>query len=305
MVTQKIRHWLFRHPERRFPFQKPPLRVAAQGVDERLEEEMGTFSLFVAALMIAPLAFVVLVLVEVFKNGMNAGISSAITYLVAWLVLAVFFLPFIWRKVRAMRDLHLGLMAERLIGQTLEQTRAWNCAVFHDLVIDGASGRFNIDHLVIGDRGIFVIETKGRSKPRKGEPRVKFDGNRLTFADGLITEDPLRQAAANVQWVRHRLFQLVREKPSPACRLTDELQLPVIPVVAYPGWYVDFSEAKACGSKTLVTNENLLLGCLQSCPPVLTKEETTELIEVLDASLRKQRKHLVENPQHRGCFLGI
>ena len=299
MLATKIRHWLFRHPGRRFPFVNPPLRVAAQGLDERLEDEVTTFAMVVVALVLALLIFAYCVIESVLKHGIQAGILPA----VVWLVIIAICVSFGFKRVKTMRDLYLGLMAERLVGQTLEQTRAWHCVVFHDLVIDGNGSRFNIDHLVIGDRGIFVIETKGRSKPSKGETTIKFDGDRLVSADGQVTEEPLRQVAANVQWIRHRLFQLLREKPNPVCRLTDERQLPVKPVVVYPGWYVDFTEAKSRGSSTFVTNETLLPGCIQGCPPVLSEQETTELADVLDADLRKQRKYLVDNPaRHRGCF---
>ena len=58
------------------------------------------------------------------------------------------------RRVKAFR---LGEEGEREVGHFLEGLRAKGCQVFHDIV----GGKFNIDHLIVSPRGIFLIETSG------------------------------------------------------------------------------------------------------------------------------------------------
>jgi hypothetical protein len=74
---------------------------------------------------------------------------------------------------KRLKALKLGLEGEKAVGQYLEDLRSQGCRVFHDIVGNG----FNIDHVVVSPHGIFVIETKTYSKPRRREARVEFDGN--------------------------------------------------------------------------------------------------------------------------------
>ena len=63
-----------------------------------------------------------------------------------------------WKK--KLKAYRLGLEGERYIGAVLERFRVREAEVFHDICFDD---KFNIDHLVISRRGIFVIETKNYS----------------------------------------------------------------------------------------------------------------------------------------------
>ena len=71
------------------------------------------------------------------------------------------------RTNRKLRDLKLGRDGERAVAQYLEWFRTAGCFVFHDVPNDGA----NIDHVLVGPRGIFTIETKTLSKPAAGNAR--------------------------------------------------------------------------------------------------------------------------------------
>ena len=53
--------------------------------------------------------------------------------------------------------------------------------VYHDLPAEG----FNIDHVAVGRNGVFAMETKGRSKPAKGNVTVVYDGRTLRFPDRI------------------------------------------------------------------------------------------------------------------------
>jgi hypothetical protein len=62
-------------------------------------------------------------------------------------------------------------------------------------------GRFDVDHVLVGPGGIFVIETKTASKPMRGDVRVKYDGEKVTVNGFAPDRDPVFQAKALTAWV--------------------------------------------------------------------------------------------------------
>jgi hypothetical protein len=94
------------------------------------------------------------------------------------------------RQWKELLKLRLGLDAEEAIGQELNYLMPLGFRVFHDIPCKD----FNIDHVVVGVSGLFVVETKGRSKPLE-ENEVTFDGERLQFP-GWREVTPVRQVRA-------------------------------------------------------------------------------------------------------------
>ncbi len=83
-----------------------------------------------------------------------------------------------------------GERGELKVAEVLEELRAAEYQVFHDLCRDG----FNIDHVVVGPAGVFVIETKFRS----GRGDIEFRNGEGLFIGGVPDErDSLKQARAN------------------------------------------------------------------------------------------------------------
>lgn len=120
----------------------------------------------------------------------------------------------------------LGLDCERAVGQELNQLMLDGYRVYHDFQADN----FNIDHVAVGENGVFAIETKGRPKPDRGrgqeDSKVIYDGQSLQFPTWREKE-PLEQAKRQAVWLSGWLTKAVGE------------QVPVKPVLALPGWYVD------------------------------------------------------------------
>jgi hypothetical protein len=76
---------------------------------------------------------------------------------------------------------------------------------------------------VIGPAGVFVVETKYRTKKSRGD-EVRWDGSRLLIG-GFEDRGPVDQAERNARDIRGELK-------------ADGLDVPVIPVVVFPGWWV-------------------------------------------------------------------
>ncbi|WP_417667458.1 nuclease-related domain-containing protein [Pseudidiomarina sp.] len=130
--------------------------------------------------------------------------------------------------VKKLARLRLGLACEMAVGQELEQIirpEGHPYRIFHDLPFEG----FNVDHLVVSPNGVFIIETKGRSKlvlDGKKQARVRLEGDALHFPTHVETK-PLEQVRMNVKAVRNWLNQATG------------FDVPVSGVLVLPGWYIE------------------------------------------------------------------
>ncbi len=97
---------------------------------------------------------------------------------------------FLFRKLMERRRCYLGYFGEREVGEKLAPLIRRGFHVFHDVPAEAGGRKFNIDHVVIGQTGAFVIETKTRRKRKTGlkEGRkaheVIFDGGKLLWPTG-------------------------------------------------------------------------------------------------------------------------
>jgi hypothetical protein len=132
---------------------------------------------------------------------------------------------FIYQYIRVTgqaRELKQGRDGEIAVGQYLERLREQGATVFHDV----PAKNFNVDHVVIGRQGIFVIETKTLSKPAHGKAEITVSDGKL-YANGRELErNPVEQARAIGHWARDLLYESTGKK------------FPTRPVVLFPGWFV-------------------------------------------------------------------
>lgn len=123
-----------------------------------------------------------------------------------------------------------GLVAEQMTGQLLNRLIGPDCIVAHDLPCDG----FNIDHVVIAPHAVYAVETKSFRKPRSSADdshyKVTYDGEALRFPDWRDSA-PIAQARRQAQWLRRYLRESLGR------------EIPVIPAVALPGWWIDRTDA--------------------------------------------------------------
>jgi hypothetical protein len=148
-----------------------------------------------------------------------------------WLLAAICALLFValqsWAVLKlfgalgVLRRLRLGHEAELAAGQELNDLARLGYRVFHDLSLD--DGRHNVDHVLVGPGGVFVVETKGRDGERSRA--LLYNGEALEFP-GWEERKPLLQAvslASRVQgWLSFAVGETVR----------------VQAVLVLPGWSV-------------------------------------------------------------------
>ena len=237
--------------DKRSPLKAPPLRQAGQSLDEEIERQIDD-NILVYAIWASVLVF--LAAWEWWRH-LSANPPDPWLYTglaVVGVLISVWKITNARRKVRALK---LGREGEQFVGQLLEELRARAFNVFHDIPGD----RFNIDHVIVGPKGIYTIETKTLSKPVRGESRVTFDGEQI-LANGFKPDrDPVVQAIAQASWLQEQLFVSTGRK------------FHVRPVVIYLGWFVE----KTGGAKSdvWVLNEKALPPFIEREREVLTRED--------------------------------
>lgn len=205
--------------EKRSPLKEKPLRNPGESVQEELDSllQEELMPVIVGAFFTAIFA-----VIEWYYWYFRVPRHPMVMTIVALLVIG-----YAVRKynvvARQARNLKLGLEGEKAVGQYLEQLRSRGCRVIHDVIGD----KFNIDHVVVSPRGIFVIETKTYSKPAQGRVVADFDGERLLINGYEPDRNPVHQARALGDWLRDLLAQ------------STSRTFPVRSVVVLPGWFVE------------------------------------------------------------------
>jgi hypothetical protein len=151
--------------------------------------------------------------------------------------------------------LRLARDGERSVAETLDSLRDLGYRVLHDV----PAPSFNLDHVLVGPQGIFLIETKTFSKPVARNARIEYDGTRVTIEGRPPGRDPVQQAMASARW----LAELLEEMAGRRCF--------VRPVVLFPGWYVDHSR-RTGPAVVWVLNPKGLEGFIEQEPTRLSPE---------------------------------
>ena len=204
-------------------FRDELLRLPGQSVDEMLDrydddEVNPTVASLVFAIFL--LGFVLLhAAYPIFDNTWP---------LVFILSAAIVYFTFRLRKARqTIRALVQGRDGERYVGQLLEKMRVDGHIIFHDVKAE----HFNIDHVVIGPKGVYVIETKTWSKlPGKG--KVSYRDGKFSVNGKIFATNPLEQAKKNSQW----FYGLLKKSTGKT--------IPVVPVVVMPDWFIEPEDTK-------------------------------------------------------------
>jgi len=203
----------------KFPLKEPPLRLPGQSIDEQISHLLNEKQL---NYMLLAFGFFLLALIGWIQSFNNSRLNPWLMSITAVPVVAYCAVR-LWQTMKEIKSLRLGRDGERAVAEQLDVLKSQGAVVFHDLIGDG----FNLDHVVLSKQGVFVVETKTRTKPAKGSPTVTFDGEKL-LVDGFEPDrNPVTQAEGNARWLAQVL------------RASTGKEFPVRPVVLFPGWFVE------------------------------------------------------------------
>ncbi len=173
--------------------------------------------------------------------------------------------------LRRLKALKLGREGERAVAQYLEWFRTTGFFVLHDVPNDGA----NIDHVLLGTKGLFTIETKTISKPARGECKVRVADGQVRVNGKVVDRDPLVQAKAQARWLSNFLTE-ARFRPF------------VQPVVVFPGWFVEPFDMKAAG--VWVLEPKALDRFIEGQPERHSRDEVKAMASALSSYVRSKAK---------------
>lgn len=196
-------------------------RLPGQSLREQFDDKFDnniTFPFMIAATGVAVL---ILEAVHVYSNQ-KPSIGMGVVFAVIGILFAVrgFF------KRKELLAIKRGERGEIIVAQAIERDLLpKGYTVFHDVQLEGCKNRFNIDHLLVGPNGVFVIETKNYSKPNRGEVKVSYDGKRVRWNGVAHKEDEARQAVAIAMAAKDFIFK------------ETGIKVYVKPVLCAVGWY--------------------------------------------------------------------
>ncbi|WP_373182246.1 nuclease-related domain-containing protein [Halomonas campaniensis] len=237
----------------RSPFDAHQLREPGQALRDRLDRAFAGLFLNGALGPIVTLAPLVYgmgrMLFATEQNWFEWALYGALSTL---LVLLYCFL--LIRDFQRIRRLKLGLACELAVGQELARLirpEAHPYYVFHDVPGNGT----RIDHVVVTPCGVFVVETRARTRPFTPSGQeinlVNVERERLRFP-GWSERQPLERTRELSRWMADWLAQQTGR------------EVPVMGVLTLPGWNVEASEAP--DDLLVVSGENLSLTLAELCP---------------------------------------
>jgi len=215
--------------------ERPPVEfILRRGPGETLRRKIAEMDenmpMRLMLVAMVPLAVGCLVLFAAGKLGTSCSLAGLV--LAALILLLGMASTGFWsyRFFRKRRNYLLGYLGERAVAEELEPLLREGYHVFHDIPVDKVEGSFNLDHVVVGPTGLFVIETKTRRKGRAREGfedhKVLYDGRQLIWPWAEDTHG-LKQAQNEADWLTKWVKQLTG------------IEIAAKPILALPGWWVE------------------------------------------------------------------
>ncbi len=182
----------------------------------------------------------------------------------------------IWmlKKLIKWQNYELGYLGERAVGESLESLLSEGYRVFHDVPASTGDRKFNLDHVVIGPTGLFLIETKtrrkGRARPGFKDHEVTYDGAQLIWP-WVEDRHGLKQAQHEAEWLTKWIHKLTG------------LSIAAKPMLALPGWYVKNTTR---GPVNVQNSKNLGIAIKSYGQVELTAEQIDLIARQFDAICR-------------------
>ena len=201
--------------------------------------------------------------VKSFESSSHIGVLVAAgALLLAGLIWA---LRWCFQLCDEIQNYRLGWFGERVVADELEVLRTQGFSVYHDLPCLGSTGPFNLDHVVVGNGIVVVVETKTRRKP-KGDPtghKVSYDGEKLNWPTGHSTKE-IEQVLRSAEWLKKELKKQLG------------FDVTVRAAMTMPGWFVTGGPPKA---PVLVEAPRYPTKCIaQRFQAELSPEQTKQVI---------------------------
>lgn len=201
------------------PFKELPLRPPGESLRLKIDELNDKQTTFMVSHIVASMALLMIL----FSVPSEWRVYTFVILLLVVIADAVGSVPPMIKNTQKLWDLRLAYMGERAVAESLNTLLADGYRVFHDLPFEN----FNIDHVVVGPHGLYVVETKSRRKPKTSttaKHAVTHEGEMLQWPRYSETKT-IAQALRNAKTLAELLSRCAGEIVSPQA------------IVAVPGWW--------------------------------------------------------------------
>jgi Nuclease-related domain len=267
--------WRIKRRKERTPMQFKLLRSPGESLRKRLKSADENDWLFFVLTALAPLGGAsgfVAVGARILPKPYHLHLLIAAG--VVFIALTIISARLLLRRLHRYRSDWLGYMGERAVGEALVDLYARSFRIYHDVPAQGGKKPFNLDHVVVGPSGLWLIETKtrrkGRARPGLKDHEVTFDGAKLIWPWGEDTHG-VQQAQSEARWLSDWVSS------------TTGLSVTAKPILALPGWYV---RETALGAVRVLNHKNLCSAISGRGHPVLSPEHIDLISRQLDQRCR-------------------
>lgn len=178
------------------------------------------------------------------------------------ILLALFCLGCLYPLERGVDTYWQGMTGEKLVRDEIEPLIRHGYHIFNDVLGD----KFNIDFLVIGPSGIYVIEVKNPTKG-KGEDRIKYENGQIYLNNHIFEKkNPVKQAEMSANWLSEKFRQVEGHKLST-----------IKPVVLFPNFLVD----EYAESVWVMNPKRFVSHYVANAAKVLSQEEIDKIVGML------------------------
>lgn len=251
---------MIKEKNKRSPLKSKPLRCPGESSDKKIDE-LFYDNLFIH--MIIVFVFSIITGLEWIRKFCNTPPHPWL-YTAATLILFIYFLPKFIKIKNKIDNYKLGRDGEKIVAENLYPLIAKGYKIYNDMEFEN----FNIDHVIVGPGGVFIIETKTYRKSNKKSPIINYNGEIIKKEGKLLLNDPVFQ----VKGERLALQNLIELKAG--------IKINVYPIVVFPGWYI---EPLNYNNDVLVLNEKLLFSYLDKKENILDKD----IIELISSHIEK------------------
>ena len=252
--------------DKKSPIKTVPLRDAGQSLSEELDKLLNEKLLMWIMFSVFGIIFAAVQWLQWWSKSPPQPAGATVVAVVLCAV-AAWRVRLLWPQIRNAR---LGLQGEKVVGQCLEALRAKGYHVFHDIPGDG----FNVDHMLVGPGGVFVIETKTRTKPMGRKSEVVYNGKTVKVDGWSPERDPITQVSAASGFVRNLIKDITGK------------EVKIRPVILFPGWFVH----KPKGSDVWVLNEKAFRKFITGARVVLDDAAVQQIASAISMYVRTVTK---------------
>jgi hypothetical protein len=129
-----------------------------------------------------------------------------------------------------------------------------------------------LDHVIISEHWIFSVKTKTYSTPAKGECKIIYSEDGISINGNKPDKKIIIQVSAQKRWFEKHIANIT------------VLKLPVKPIVAFPGWYIENHQHNK--AKVWVLEPKALPTFIENSPTLISKENVRLISNHLSRYIR-------------------